>query len=166
MKKVLSILLIALVATAAVFAVEETTALEVKTVVGLKNVISFKYADNGAISNGEHVFSATENSKDFKVNLWTNKATGAVPSVKLTATALRHTKNPDAYIKYVVNGTNIANPEEAVVVAENIFAQTDIEGNEANDYGKNFTVALDTISRAAALVGNYKATLTVTVTQD
>lgn len=162
MKKLILLVLVSLL-TFSVFAANENSSLTISTVVTQQNRISFKYANDGEISGNKHTFASGENSRDFKVVLWTNKASGSVPSVKLEADPLVNEDNSLAYIKYTVLNAIVENTD-AVVVSENLFNQDNISGNVASEYSKTFTVTLDSDSRAGALVGSYTGTLKVTVT--
>lgn len=163
MKKLILLVLIGVLAFSA-FAANENSSLTISTDITQQNRISFKYANDGTISGNKHTFSPDENSRDFKVVLWTNKASGSVPSVKLEAEPLINADNNRAYIKYTVLSATVENSAAAVVVSENLFNQESISGNAASEYSKAFTVTLDSDSRASALVGSYTGTLKVTVT--
>lgn len=160
MKKIILTLLISILAFSA-FALNETSTLKISTAIDQKNVISFKDSSNDNISV---VNLNSVDSVNVKVSLWTNKATGNLPTVKLVAKPLVNADNSQAFISYTVNGEAVNGSEK--VISENLYTGLQISGNEAKDYFKDLAINIDADSKAEALVGSYNGTLTVTVMAD
>lgn len=143
------------------FALNETSTLKISTEINQKNVISFKDSSNNSISA---VNLNSVDSANVKVALWTNKATGSLPTVKLVAKPLVNSDNSAAFIVYTVNGQEVNGSEK--LISEDLFTGFQISGNNAKEYNKDLAINIDTDSKAEALVGSYTGTLTVTVMAD